>query len=189
MAAMVLGESFEWVLAAAQSGAEWAFARLYESYNPRLERYFASRAPRQAEDLAAETWMGAARTLAQFRGDESQFRSWLFTIAHRRLADYWNDRRRQGSLPVDVALAAAGVAPDDTEGSVLDSLSGREAARKIAAALPPDQAEVVLLRVVAGLEVEQVARIMDRRPGTVRVLQHRALRKLGQVFSLQPVTE
>lgn len=185
----MIGESFESVLVAAQAGGEWAFAELYGSYNPLLERYFAARASSAAEDLAAETWMGAARTLAKFRGDEVQFRSWLFTIAHRRLADYWKDRKRDSWDRAAGESLLDYLAPDDTEGSVLDSLSGRAAARKIAAVLPLEQAEVVLLRVVAGLGVEEVAKVMGRRPGSVRVLQHRALKKLSKDFSLEPVTE
>lgn len=184
-----MGKSFQSVLIAAQAGGEWAFAQLYDEYNPRLERYFAGRAPSATQDLAADTWLGAARTLPKFQGDESQFRSWLFTIAHRRLADHWKDRKRTGWEPLGADSLAEYLAPDETERSVVDSLSGREAAQKIAAVLPADQAEVVLLRVVAGLEVEQVAAILGRRPGTVRVLQHRALKKLSKEFSLEPVTE
>jgi RNA polymerase sigma-70 factor (ECF subfamily) len=186
---MVVEESFEPTLLAAQAGGESAFAQLYDSYNPLLERYFAARAPSVAEDLAAETWMGAARKLSAFRGDESQFRSWLFTIAHRRLADHWREVKRQGSEPADRESLADYQAPDDTEGSVLDVLSGRAAVRRIAGMLTAEQAEVVLLRVVGGLEVEQVARIMGRRPGTVRVIQHRALKRLSRELTLEPVTE
>jgi RNA polymerase sigma-70 factor (ECF subfamily) len=186
---VVTGESFESVLAAAQAGGEWAFADLYDSYNPLLERYFAARASSVADDLAAETWMGAARTLAKFRGDEAQFRSWLFTIAHRRLTDHWKERERRRWDHSGREPLADYLAPDDTEWSVMESMSGRAAAARIAAALPPDQAEVVLLRVVAGLDVAQVAEIMGRRPGTIRVLQHRALKKLSKDFSLESVTE
>ena len=56
-------------------------------------------------------------------------------------------------------------------------------------ALPADQAEVILLRTIAGLDVAQVAEVMGRRPGTVRVLQHRGLRRLAEVFSPEVVTE
>lgn len=184
---MGMGESFESVLRAAQGAQEWAFTQLYEQYNPLLERYFAARASSATQDLAAETWLGVAKTLSRFRGDEVQFRSWLFTIAHRRLADHRKDRQG-GELTAQTGLTEY-LAPDDTEGYVLDSLSGRAAARKIAAVLPSDQAEIVLLRVVAGLEVAEVAKIVGRRPGTVRVLQHRALKKLSKEFSLESVTE
>jgi RNA polymerase sigma-70 factor (ECF subfamily) len=182
-------ESFGSVLMAAQAGGEWAFAELYDEYNPLLERYFAARASSAAQDLAAETWLGAARRLSKFRGDEVQFRSWLFTIAHRRMADFSRDRKHHGWQPAVQESLGNYLAPDDTEQSVLDWLSGRAAVRQIAAVLPRKEAEVVLLRVVGGLGVEQVAKIMGLRSGTVRVLQHRALKKLSTEFRLEPVTD
>jgi RNA polymerase sigma-70 factor (ECF subfamily) len=54
-----------------------------------------------------------------------------------------------------------------------------EAALQLIATLPPDQAEAVLLRVVGGLDVDRVAAIMGKRPGHVRVLSHRGLKRLA----------
>ena len=197
---MTQGEVFESVLAAAQAGAEWAFSRLYVDYNPRVERYFAARAPHSAEDLAADTWMGVARRLRSFEGDETQFRSWLFTIAHRRLLDHWTAQNRRSEEPLETVHGHRpdGDPPDDRarhlasdedlEQSVLDSATARAAAQRIARLLNRDQAEVVLLRLLGGLEVDQVAEILGKRAGTVRVLQHRALKKLAEEMSFEDVT-
>jgi RNA polymerase sigma factor (sigma-70 family) len=185
---MALGEAFESILWAARSGREWAFARLYDEYNARLLRYFAARAPGAAEDLAAETWLGAARGLGDFDGDETQFRSWLFTIAHRRTVDHWTWQRQARSDPVPVHELDRYPAPDDPEGAVLDAHAARAAVQRIAAILPPEQVDVVLLRLLGGLTVDQVAEALGKRPGTVRVLQHRALRKLTKEISLEDVT-
>lgn len=185
---MIGPDAFESVLAAAQTGAEWAFERLYVEYNPRLERYFGGRSPAAGEDLTAETWISAARGLAGFEGDETKFRSWLFTIAHRRLVDHI--RQRAGvPEPVDPASVTGGEGGVEPEASVVESMSGREAALRITRVLPPDQAEVVLLRVLGELDVAQVAEIVGKRPGAVRALQHRALRKLKEEFSLEGITE
>lgn len=190
---MTQEDVFESVLAAAQAGAEWAFSRLYVEYNPRLERYFVSRAPHAAEDLAADTWMGATRRLKAFEGDETQFRSWLFTIAHRRLLDHWTaqNKRSEESLeatdPEDEKRDLP--SPENLEQTVLESATARAAAARIARILNPDQAEVILLRLLGGLEVDQVAEILGKRPGTIRVLQHRALKKLSEEISLEDVTE
>lgn len=174
-----LGESFESVLLAAQAGAEWAFCRLYHDMNPRLLRYFASRAPQEAEDLSIETWLGAARRIAEFRGDQHQFRAWMFAIAHGRLVQHWRDVRRRP--PVEGATLDLSNLPDgdDLEAGVLDGITGIEASREIIKALTFDQAEVILLRVLGGFSVDEVARICGKRPGTVRVLQHKALRRLS----------
>lgn len=174
-----MGESFESTLAAAQAGAEWAFSCLYREINPRLLRYFGSRVPREAEDLAVETWLGAARRIGDFRGGQQQFHAWIFTIAHGRLVQHWRDMQRTPPVVLDDAGLTERPAPDDVEGGVLDSLAGLEASREIVRELSFDQAEVILLRVLGGLGVAEVAEILGKRPATVRVLQHKALRRLA----------
>lgn len=184
------GEEFRSVLGAAQAGGDWAFAVLFRTFNPPLSRYFAARAPTEAEDLAAETWMAVARQLASFDGDEPGFRAWLFTIAHRRLVQHWRDRSRRGGSPSGIEAAGGVAADDDPEGDVIADVSAREAARRIAEALSPEQAEVVLLRVLGGLDVDQVAAVLAKRPGSIRVLQHRALKKLAsEKFFVEGVTQ
>jgi RNA polymerase sigma-70 factor (ECF subfamily) len=71
---------------------------------------------------------------------------------------------------------------DDTAGATLEALS-TDAALELIARLPPGQAEVVTLRAVAGLSVEQVAEIVGKRPGAVRVLAHRGLRRLAELLA------
>ncbi len=179
---------FPEVLAAAQAGAEWAFAALYREANPRLMRYFASRARDEAQDLAAETWMAVARQIGSFEGAEDDFRRWLFTIAHHQLVGHWRSagRRRDGPVPDSELSDLAGTA--DPSEDVVGALSAQEAVERIAAALSPEQAEIVLLRVLAGLTVEEVAQVVGKRPGAVRVAQHRALKKLADSSFLLEVT-
>jgi RNA polymerase sigma-70 factor (ECF subfamily) len=182
-------EDFPVVLAAAQSGGEWALAAIYRDLNPPLLRYLAVQAPGAGEDLASETWLGAARRLSAFRGDEKAFRAWLFTIAHHRVVQHWRQANRRASVSVDPIGMAEYPASDDPKGEVVDAAIGVAAARRITEVLSPAQAEVVLLRVLGGLDVDQVATVLNKRPGAVRVLQHKALRNLaGRNFSLEGVT-
>lgn len=193
---MGVGEQFDSVLDAAKVGAEWAFAVLYRDLNPRLLRYFKAQAPAVAEDLASETWLAAARQLPRFEGDERAFRGWLFTIAHGRLVQHWRDSKRRPFQPVDPhavpdsAISEPGrPAGVDIEADVVEAAMAQEAVRRLTEELSRDQAEVVLLRVLAGLDVDQVASILGKRAGAVRVLQHKALRRLaGKNFSLEGVT-
>ena len=192
---MPAGDDFAAVLQAAQLGEAWAFSVLYRDLNGRVLRYFSSRAPSVAEDLAAETWVGAARGLSTFDGDEQAFRAWLFTIAHRQLVQHWRDSARRP--PTDPAaegderhLETPGVQVPGVEVQVIDSLMAQQAARAIAASLTADQAEVVLLRVLGGLGVDEVAKILGKRSGTIRALQHKALRKLAtNSFFLEALTQ
>lgn len=185
---MVLGPDFDGVLYAAQRGDEGAFACLYRDLNPALARYLTARAGGAGQDLAAETWLAAARQLSAFRGEERAFRAWLFTIARRRVIQHWREERRRPSQATeleDLGEQPGGVNPETV---ALADLSAREAARIIAGALTPDQADVVLLRLVAGLDVDQVAAALGKRPGTVRVLQHKAVRRLAAQFSPEALT-
>lgn len=176
---VMLGEEFASTLAGAQAGGEWAMAILYQANQPRLLRYLRAQAGQDAEDIASDTWLDAARNLPSFTGDADAFRGWLFTIARRRLTDHRRRQQRRPSTPTadDRLLDATS---SSAEAAAMAGRLGDEAARRIVASLPADQAEIVLLRVVAGLEVDQVAEITGRRPGTVRVLQHRALRRLAR---------
>ena len=182
-----LGDQFQGILAAAQDGGEWAVALLYRWLHPALVSYLRSRAGDEAEDLASETWMAVAKGISSFSGEEPAFRSWVFTIAHRRLIDHHRSNSRRPKTrtltPAEGDGQESGVelaAGDDPAGQVLDAVAGDEAVRRILGLLPEDQADIVLLRVVGGLSVDDVAAITGRRPGTVRVLQHRALRRLAE---------
>lgn len=176
---MPFAERFEAVLAAAKTGAEWAIADLYRELQPGLLRYLRAQAPADGDDLASEVWLQAAAGLARFDGDEMALRRWFFTIARRRLVDLRRreGRRRRALDALESSLDAPGFA--EPERHALDA-GETEAALARIAALPPAQAEVVLLRVVGGLAVEDVAAIVGKSPGAVRVLQHRALTRLAR---------
>src|SRR3954465_8890880 len=182
-----LTDDCETRLVAAQAGAEWAIASLYRELHPRLLRYVSTREHGAAEDIVAEVWLAVAAGLHRFVGNEQQFRGGVFSIARRRLADYRRTtvRRKTTSVP-DEQLEGPG--RHDAEDLGLERFGTRWAVSLVVSVLPPDQAEVVLLRVLADLDVGQVAELLGKRPGTIRVLQHRALRRLQAVMADERVT-
>ena len=175
---MAEAEFFE-VLAAAQAGAEWAVAVLWGDLHAPLLRFLGGLAPTAAEDLESETWLRVARDLGRFEGGKSDFRAWVFAIARYRVIDWRRRVSRHSAAPVPVEELAALPGSDDPAIAVEEVLD-LEAALGLVRTLSPDQAEVILLRVVAGLDMNRVAAIVGKRPGTVRVLQHRGLRRLAQ---------
>lgn len=168
------------LLRAAQSGDTAALGLLYDALQPSLLRYLSWQEPSVAEDLAADAWVAVAERLPGFEGDGPAFRGWLFAIARRRLSDHRRraQRRRTAPVPTEVLSELAG--REDPESQVVGDLAGDATIARLTELLPPAQAEVVVLRVVAGLSVEEAARVMDKRPGNIRVLQHRALRSLAR---------
>jgi RNA polymerase sigma-70 factor (ECF subfamily) len=175
-------EDFPATLRAAQVGEEWAIAVLWEELNHRLVRFLWARDREAAEDIASETWLTVARKLSCFSGGEVEFRAWLFTIARSRLVDW---QRRSQRRPPTVPSSPGGedlAASDDPAAEAMDALD-TAAALKVIGRLPADQGEVILLRVLAGLDVARVAAIVGKRPGTVRMLQHRGLRRLAELLA------
>lgn len=187
LAAMSLGVRFDSVLVAARTGAEWALADLYRDLHPRLLRFLQAQRPHEAEDIASEVWLAVAGGLGRFEGDEAAFRRWLYTIARRRVIDARRREARRRTVTVTNDRLAHGGSAPDSESEALGAISTREALAWVAS-LPPDQAEVLLLRIVAGLTPAEVAALTGKRPGTVRVLQHRALERLAETVSRIAVT-
>jgi RNA polymerase sigma-70 factor (ECF subfamily) len=196
----VIGARFAEVLAAAKAGDSDSFAVLWRDTNPALLRYLRVLDASAAEDLAAETWLSVVRGLHGFSGDELAWRAWVLTIARRRGVDDLRRKIRQPTSPLpwphggdraspggDQAYQAYQAYQDDTADVVLARWDTR-AALALVATLPPLQAEVIVLRVVAGLPVDMVADIVGRSPGAVRVAAHRGLRTLARALSEAGVT-
>ena len=183
----MIGDGFEAVLQAAQGGSEAAFSQLWRDGNPALLRYLRVIVPEAAEDVAADTWMQVVRGLANFRSDERAWRAWLFTTARRRVIDEGRRRSRRPVTPLaEVAPARLPVSADAADVAI--ERLGTQSALALVAELPALQAEVILLRVVAGLDNEAVARLVGRSPGAVRVAVHRGLRRLAQILTERGVT-
>jgi RNA polymerase sigma-70 factor (ECF subfamily) len=174
-------QDFDQVLRAAVAGEEWAAAVFFHALQPSLLRYLRWEEPAVADDLAGETWLAVAERIKDFKGGEAALRAWVFAVARRRLADHRRRGARRSTRPVppeQLDGVPGGVDPADL---VLEALSAQDAIDQLVAVLSPEQAEVLVLRIVARLSVEEVAQMVDKRPGTVRVIQHRALQRLRAV--------
>jgi len=181
-------EDFVRVLQAARAGSEAAWTHIYKELAPGVIGYLRGQGSRDPEDLAGDVFLEVVRDLHRFEGDLTQFRSWVFSIAHLRLLDA---RRREGRRPVRPAVPEllsdkGGVG--DSEQEALAAL-GVERVERLLNVLSPDQRDVLLLRIVGDLSVDQVATALGKRPGAVRVLQHRGLARLRRQMSKMGVTQ
>lgn len=168
---------------AARAGDEDAFVIVWRALHPPLLRYLRVRGDDGPEDIASETWMHVLRGLETFVGDAREFRAWLFAIARNRAVDAGRARARRPAVPVaDVTELRPDPRRHSTPSAEDLALDNDDTARalRLVATLPTVQAEMVMLRVVAGLDVADVAEILDKKPGTVRVTVHRALQTLAR---------
>jgi RNA polymerase sigma-70 factor (ECF subfamily) len=163
---------------AAQADRE-EFEVLYRRYLDRVYAYafYQLGDHHDAEDATERTFLAALRALPEFRDEGATFRAWLFRIAHNTLANALRSRSRRRTEPLPDDLQRA--APDADPAQLVARADER---RRILAAvrrLPDDRRQVILLRFVDGLSAREIAQVLDRSPGAVRVLQHRALRELA----------
>jgi RNA polymerase sigma factor (sigma-70 family) len=184
----VIGEGFEEVLRAARAGEAWALEALYRDLAPGVLGYLRAQGAAEPEDLASDVFVGVVRGLPSFAGGESDLRSWVFTIAHRRLVD---ERRRLGRRPEQPVSPEdlprlAGPSVGDVEE---EAIRGLELARvrRVLDELSPDQRAVVLLRVLGGLSVAEAARVLGKREGAVKMLQRRGFARLARSLSVERV--
>jgi RNA polymerase sigma-70 factor (ECF subfamily) len=183
----VIGAAFGDTLSAAQGGDEASFARIFRDVQPGLLRYLSVIAPAAAEDVAGDTWLQVVAGLAAFQGGETAFRAWLFTIARHRAVDWGRWRGRRRTVPLAENPEAERLTSPDAAEVALERIS-THAAMTLIATLPRDQAEIIMLRVIAGLDTGEVARIVGKSPGAVRVAAHRALGRLADLADRAGVT-
>ena len=160
----------------ARAGAPGGYERLWHWYSAPVAGFFRLQGAAEPGALTNEVFLGAFNGLGRFSGGEPQFRSWLFTIAHRRMVD---ERRRRSRRVTEVAYdparhEAAGTSAEDE--ALLRSSASR--VDELCRSLSPEQREVLLLRVVGDLTVEEAAKVVGRSPGAVKALQRRGLEAL-----------
>jgi RNA polymerase sigma factor (sigma-70 family) len=165
------------MLARALDGSPPACQWLYESVAGRVAGYLRAHGSREPEDLTSEVFLRVFDHLRDFAGDEAGFHSWIFTIAHRQLID---EHRRQGRRPQTVELSepvTESASGGNAESDALRAIEDHNLV-DVLALLAPDQRDVLTLRVVADLTVEQVAEVLGKSRGAVKSLQHRGVAAL-----------
>ena len=161
----------------ARAGDAAALGQLYDTYRDRVARFATGRLgdAEKAEDVTSETFEAVCRNLGAYKPG-TDFEAWLFTIAHRRVADHFRRRFRRREVELDEAVHPAVGGPEE-------AVLAAERRAEVAGAfrrLRADQQEVLALRVLGGLSAAQVADVLGKSEGAVRVAQHRALRSLRE---------
>lgn len=172
MTALASSALLDDLVVAARSGGGWAFGRIWELLAPKVRGYVQARGACEPDDLTSEVFLQAFRSLSTFDGDGEAFKRWLFTIAHRRLVDDLRAQTRRG-------VHTAYVTENDPRrtGSAEDAALARlfpQHLRAMLDALTPDQREVLLLRVLGDLSLQEVAAATGRNVAATRSLLRRA---------------
>lgn len=176
---------FEDLLRDARLGEGAAFAELWSRHAARVAAFVRARGATDVEEITSDVFVAAFRGIDRFDGDEAGFVGLLLTIARRRVTD--EHRRRSRRVPVtswepdeDDVPAVASVEDD-----VIERASGRELLDHLDR-LTADQREVIVLRMIADLSLEETAHVVGKRVGTVKSLQRRGLDALRRSLTADP---
>ena len=165
-----------WALRARSDRA--AFGVLYDRYVDRIYSYCRRRLQTQeaAEDATSQTFLKALAAIPRYRPEAGSFRAWLFTIASRVVIDSF--RRGKPVAPLEGAAEVRDPEPGPEHQAI-----EREASRELYALvdrLPDEQANLIQLR-LAGLTDREIAEVLGRSYGAIRVAQHRAIKRLQEL--------
>lgn len=178
-------QDFETRLRAAKDGAEWAWAEIYRDLARPVAGYLANRGAAEPDDLTSETFLQIARNISTFDGNESAFRSWVFVIAHRRLIDSRRGRQRRPET-ITLPEPTGGAAGGDVEEEALNLLTTLEL-QSAFEKLSESQSDVLCLRIIGQLTLEETASVLGKRVGAVKAAQRRGLLALIHHLDLDGV--
>jgi RNA polymerase sigma-70 factor, ECF subfamily len=161
-----------------------AFAELYDVYLGQIYRYIYYRTGNRqdTEDLTEQVFLQAWAAIERFRWQGKPFVAWLYTVAHNLVTDWRRRAVRSESLseperPIEVASASAAQALSQwIDADLLANAIKR---------LTPEQQQVIILKFLDGFDTATIARIMDKREGTIRALQLRALQSMRRNLERQ----
>lgn len=174
---MGIGVAFESVLDAAKVGADWAWASLYRQISGPVTGFFRSRGVADPESAAGDVFFELSRDLQRFDGSEESFMTHVFTVAYRRLlVEDLHPRRNARSALADRVLdrlsSEIEVVIDDSDTKIPAGV--RSAFEKML----PEERDVLSLRVVAGLTVEQTATVIGTTIDMVKGAQRKGLARV-----------
>lgn len=157
-----------------------ALGRLYELYYDRIFRFCVHRLFNRstAEDVTSSVFLTVARMMREFKGQtERDFRSWIYTIAANQANAHIRKTLRRQRLMENVVAHRR----EDEQGSPWSSLDWPTLYAAVQQ-LRPEHQTILTLRFFENMDYDEIARIVEARPATIRVTLHRILRRLQEVL-------
>jgi RNA polymerase sigma-70 factor (ECF subfamily) len=166
----------------AREGDQQALADLYDWYMPRIYRYALARIGNvaEAEDLTEEVFLKMLGAIADFRWKDVPFSSWIFRIAHNHIATHFRRTAQRGGPTSELSDELVDMR-FDLAGAVEERITLEEVQRATEL-LPEAQREVIALRFAVGLSIADTAKVLGKREGNIKALQHKAVAKLQKIL-------
>ncbi|MEM9464630.1 MAG: RNA polymerase sigma factor [Actinomycetota bacterium] len=173
-------------LRAARAGDAAGFAGFYDWLGPEVKRFAVARGARDADAVTNDAFVAAFRRLGDFDGDHRAFRAWIYAIARHRLIDAHRAEQRRPPVadhPSGLGDERAASAEDQALAGI-----GDPRIQALLGSLTDAQQEVIVLRVINGLSLQETADAVKRPVSAVKRLQARGLGQLRRTISDEGVS-
>ena len=166
----------------ARSGEQQALADIYDWYMPRVYRYALARMGNtaEAEDLTEEVFLKMLGAIGDFRWKDVPFSSWIFRIAHNHVATHFRRSAQRGGPTTELSDEMVDHRHDLA--TAVEERLQMDEVRRATALLPDAQREVIALRFAVGLSIADTAKVLGKREGNVKALQHKAVARLQKML-------
>lgn len=157
-----------------------AFGRLYDIYAERIYRhiYYRTSNIEDARDLTQEVFIKAWQGLPRYKKTKIPFLGWLFTISHNRVIDYYRTKKDYSYLNNELVMEDAKSSPE----KLAEGRFAQQEIRRAILRLPEDQQQVIMMNYIEGFEYSEIAAAMNKTEGNIRVIVHRALKKMRKIL-------
>ncbi len=164
----------------AADGDTEAFGRLYDIYADRIYRhiYYRTGNVEDARDLTQEVFIKAWQALPKYIRTKTPFLGWLFTISHNRVIDYYRTKKNYAYLNNEIIMEDREKSPD----KLVEAQFTQQEVRRAILQLPEDQQQVILMSFIEGFEYSEIAAALNKTEGNIRVITHRALKKMREIM-------
>ena len=165
------------------------FGQVYDAYMAKVYRYalYMCGNPTEAEDMTEETFVKVWQGLPSFMGNEAAFTTWLMRIAHNHVVDHLRQRRHD-TIPLSAYEPDIASPPDDGPQNIAERRLLGQQVLHLAAELPPQQRQVIVLKFVEGLDTREISAITKQKEGAIRIAQMRALQTLRALLGKEVTT-
>jgi RNA polymerase sigma-70 factor, ECF subfamily len=169
----------------ARQGDAEAFGRIYDVYVDRIYRhiYYRTGKVEDSQDLTQEVFAKAWQMLPKYKPTSTPFLGWLFTISHNRVIDYYRTKKDHSYLDNEIELPSKGIGPEE----YAESRSSQQQIRRAILQLPDEQQQVIMMAFIEGYGYSEVAAALNKSEGNIRVMIHRALKKMHEMIAQEKV--
>ena len=159
------------------------FGKLYDHYVERVYRhvYYRTGDVKDTEDLTQQVFIKAWKAIGRYKKTSSPFLAWLMKISHNLVIDYYRQKKYQSTLEYDTFFDSEDKSPENSAENHFEQQQLRKAILK----LPSDQQQVVIMSFIEGFTYSEIASVLNKSEGNIRVILHRSLRKMREILKAE----